>query len=125
MAQELCDRVAIIRKGRLLANQPLSELLDLFCHEHYQIRIKGGIESYHASRFAGLTMDTENGDTILSGAIADQATLHQHLAKVYDLQLPLLSVTRIEPNLEEVFMQLLNEGEKGEQHENRIVSYVQ
>lgn len=125
MAQELCDRVAIMRKGRLLANQPLTELLDLFCREHYQIRIKGAVESYHTACFNGLTVDTENGDTILTGAIADQATLHQHLARVHDLQLPLLSVTRIEPNLEEVFMQLLDEGEKGEQHENRVVSYVQ
>jgi ABC-2 type transport system ATP-binding protein len=124
MAQALCDRVAIIRKGHLLADQPLVELLHLFHQEYYQIRVKGQLDSHHSSWFDGLHTCTENGDTILSGAIADQAALHSHLTKVYDLSLPLLSVTRIEPNLEDVFMRLVDGGEKGESSEYRAVSNV-
>ncbi len=125
MAQELCDRVAIIRKGRLLTDQPLNELLHFFSQEHYQIRIKGDLDCYQIPVFAGLTIANENGDTTLSGAITDQAALHAHLSTIQNLNLPLLSVTRVEPNLEEVFMQLLHGGEKEEPYENRIVSYVQ
>jgi ABC-2 type transport system ATP-binding protein len=125
MAQELCDRVAIIRKGRLLTDQPLNELLHFFRQEHYQIRIKGDLDCYQIPVFAGLTIANENGDTTLSGAITDQAALHAHLSTIQNLNLPLLSVTRVEPNLEEVFMQLLHGGEKEEPYENRIVSYVQ
>lgn len=124
MAQALCDRVAIIRQGRLLANQPLEELLDLFSQEYYQIRVKGLLEETSMSSFEGLTMSTENGETLLEGAIIDQAALHETLTRLREMELPLLSVARIEPNLEEVFMTLIEEGQKGERLEPLFVSHV-
>ena len=124
MAQALCDRVAIIRQGRLLANQPLEELLHVFSREYYQIRIKGLLEEYNTPLPNDLTISIENGETILEGAIADQSALHEHLTQLYEMNLPLLSVTRIEPNLEEVFMTLIDEGKKGERHEPQLASHM-
>ena len=61
----------------------------------YEIRIKGHLGKRWAARFEGLTFTLEdNGDTLLSGAVADQAALHGLLRKVRDLGMPLLSVTR-------------------------------
>lgn len=120
MAQALCDRVAIIRKGQLLTDQPLTELLHLFRQEYYQIKVKGHLDSHESSWFDGLNICAENGHTILSGAIANQDVLHGHLTKVRDLSLPLLSVSRIEPNLEDVFTQMVDG--KGEQSEYQTVS---
>ena len=40
----------------------------------------------------------DNGDTLLTGAVVDQATLHGLLRKARDLGLPLLSVNRFEPD---------------------------
>jgi hypothetical protein len=43
----------------------------------YEIRLKGHLESRWADRFDGLTITLEeNGDTLLSGPVADQAALH-------------------------------------------------
>ena len=120
MAQALCDRVAIIRKGQLLTDQPLTELLHLFRQEYYQIKVKGHLDSHESSWFDDLNICAENGHTILSGAIANQDVLHGHLTKVRDLSLPLLSVSRIEPNLEDVFTQMVDG--KGEQSEYQTVS---
>ena len=120
MAQALCDRVAIIRKGQLLTDQPLTELLHLFHQEYYQIKVKGHLDSHETSWFDGLNICAENGHTILSGAIANQDVLHEHLTKVRDLSLPLLSVSRIEPNLEDVFTQMVDG--KGEQSDYQTVS---
>jgi ABC-2 type transport system ATP-binding protein len=120
MAQALCDRVAIIRKGQLLTDQPLTELLHLFRQEYYQIKVKGYMDNHESSWFDGLNICAENGHTILSGAIANQDVLHGHLTKVRDLSLPLLSVSRIEPNLEDVFTQMVDG--KGEQSEYQTVS---
>jgi len=39
----------------------------------------------------------ENGDTLLTGPVVDQAALHGLLKKVRDLGLPLLSVNRVQP----------------------------
>ena len=120
MAQALCDRVAIIRKGQLLTDQPLTELLHLFRQEYYQIKVKGHLDSHESSWFDDLNICAENGHTILSGAIANQDVLHGHLTKVRDLSLPLLSVSRIEPNLEDVFTQMVDG--KGEQSDYQTVS---
>jgi ABC-2 type transport system ATP-binding protein len=125
MAQSLCDRVAIIRKGQLLADQPLKELLHLFHQEYYSIKVKGYLDSHESRWFDGLNICAENGDTILSGPIEDQDALHGHLTKVRDLSLPLLSISRMEPNLEDVFTRLVEGNEKGEPIEHSAVSNVQ
>jgi hypothetical protein len=62
----------------------------------YQIRIKGHLDIQWAAWFDGLTITLEdNGDTILSGQVVDQAALHGLLKKVRDLGLPLVSVNLI------------------------------
>ena len=64
----------------------------------YQIRIKGHLGSQWTDWFGGLTITLEeDGDTLLTGPVIDQAALHGLLKKVRDLGLPLLSVNRVEP----------------------------
>ena len=62
----------------------------------YQIRIKGHLDSQWTDWFAGLTITLENGDTILTGPVVDQAALHGLLKKVRDLGMPLISVCPLE-----------------------------
>jgi hypothetical protein len=65
--------------------------------EHYAIRIKGHLDPCWSEWFEGLAVThTESGETILSGPVADQATLHGLLAKVRDLNLSLISVIRVQ-----------------------------
>ena len=67
----------------------------------YKIRLQGHLDSNWASWFEGMTITlTEDGDTVLSGPVVDQAALHGLLKKVRDLGLPLLSVNRIITNQE-------------------------
>jgi hypothetical protein len=69
----------------------------------YQIRIKGHLGRQWISWFEGLTITLqEDGDTLLTGAVIDQAALHGFLKKVRDLGLPLLSVNSVEPTQEDV-----------------------
>jgi hypothetical protein len=64
----------------------------------YQIRIQGQLGRQWTDWFGGLTIVPEdNGDTLLTGPVVDQAALHGLLRKVRDLGLPLLSVMRLEP----------------------------
>jgi hypothetical protein len=68
--------------------------------ELYEIRVRGHLESRWANRFEGLTITLEdNGDTLLTGPVADQAALHGLLKKVRDLGLSLLSINQV-PTLE-------------------------
>jgi hypothetical protein len=61
----------------------------------YQIRIKGHLGRQWADWFEGLTITLEdNGDTLLTGQVIDQAALHGLLKKVRDLGIPLISVNQ-------------------------------
>ncbi len=64
----------------------------------YEIRLKGHLGSQWTDWFDGLTITLEeDGDTLLTGPVIDQAALHGLLKKVRDLGLPLLSVSPVEP----------------------------
>ncbi|MCU0487245.1 MAG: hypothetical protein MUC85_14165 [Anaerolineales bacterium] len=62
----------------------------------YQIRIKGHLDSQWTDWFEGLSITLEeNGDTLLSGPVVDQAALHGLLKKVRDLGMSLVSVVQV------------------------------
>ena len=65
---------------------------------HYEIRLKGHLDNHWADWFDGLTITREdNGETLLTGLVVDQAALHGLLRKVRDLGLPLVAVIQVEP----------------------------
>jgi len=69
----------------------------------YQIRIKGHLGCQWTDWFEGLTITLEdNGDTLLTGPVVDQAALHGLLKKVRDLGMPLLSVNPVNPSQADV-----------------------
>ena len=63
----------------------------------YEIRIRGHLDNRWAGWFEGLTITlADNGETLLTGPVVDQAALHGLLRKVRDLGLPLLAVIQID-----------------------------
>jgi hypothetical protein len=63
--------------------------------ELYEIRLKGHLDAQWVTWFDSLTITLEeNGDTLLSGPVADQAALHGLFKKIRDLGVTLISVNR-------------------------------
>ena len=63
----------------------------------FQIRIKGHLGHDWTDWFEGLTITLDdNGDTLITGPVLDQAALHGLLRRVRDLGLPLISVSPVE-----------------------------
>ena len=64
----------------------------------YQIRIKSHLGRQWTDWFEGLAITLEdNGETLLTGQVVDQAALHGLLKKVRDVGMPLLSVSPMKP----------------------------
>jgi hypothetical protein len=57
--------------------------------------VQGKLDDRWADEFAGFVMAArENGETLLSGPVADQAALHEVLEELHGLGLPLLLVAQ-------------------------------
>ena len=78
----------------------MSDRTDAHHQQIYQIRVQGRLDKRRSDWFEGMTMGLESASdhtriTTLTGAVTDQARLRGILAKLWDLNLTLISVTRI------------------------------
>jgi len=69
-------------------------------HHDYEIRVAGRLAPRWSAWFDGMAVAPgDDGTTVLSGQLADQAALHGLLAKLRDLGLPLISLTQKDEHL--------------------------
>lgn len=64
----------------------------------YQVIVRGELSDDAATVFKGMTLERDDGTTILVGPIRDQAELQGLLTRISDLGLTLLSARSIESN---------------------------
>ena len=110
LAQELCDRVVIIHQGHLLTDLPVHKLLARFRKDLYEVRLGGSLDSSASSWLDGFSVTSEDGESSIRGPIPDQVRLYDLLTQIRTQHLPLIAVEPVEPNLEDVFVQILGEG---------------
>jgi hypothetical protein len=68
--------------------------------QQYKIRLKSQLSQAWADYFDGFKLENgENGETILSGEVVDQAALHGLLTLIRDLGIPLLEIRQIQPEV--------------------------
>jgi ABC-2 type transport system ATP-binding protein len=115
VAQELCDRIGIISKGKLVVCKPTDQLLELFSDQVFEFRLDrvpqdGCFTDLRGVRSAGTTV-SEEGDVLLS--ISMDADLEMRSAALYGvvsrLQAQgclLRSVAQRQQTLEDVFLRL-------------------
>jgi hypothetical protein len=61
----------------------------------YRIIIKGVLDPSWSDWFDGLSISTQEGNTILIGIVPDQSALHGILAKINDLGLSIISMVQM------------------------------
>jgi hypothetical protein len=63
----------------------------------YEVRLDGVLDARWSPWFAGLRIEHQGDQTLLSGTLADQPALHGILEKVRDLGLSIVAVRRLPP----------------------------
>ena len=77
----------------------MAEVIDSNRPTIYQIKIKNHLSSDWTDWFEGLTITPEeDGDTLLTGPVIDQAALYGLIKKVRDLGMTLISLNPVQPN---------------------------
>lgn len=105
IAQDICDRIAIIKDGQLVADHNTAALLDRFRVDHYEIRLAGTLSAEDAATW-GLAATYADGQTCLTGPLPDQDALYAVLDQARARGLALLAVSMVQPSLEDVFIRL-------------------
>jgi ABC-2 type transport system ATP-binding protein len=107
MAEELCDRVAVIRDGRIITDLPTGDLLDRYVEDRFAVEAAGTREALVDALAADLALESANGRTTIELPTADQDSLHAVLARLHAASVPVLGVSRVRPSLEDVFVSLV------------------
>jgi hypothetical protein len=63
----------------------------------YRIEVEGQLDKSWSGWFSDMTLTLQDDLSILTGPVADQAALRGLLSKIWDLNLTLVSITRLGP----------------------------
>jgi len=109
MAEELCDRVAVIRDGRIITDLPTGELLDRYVEDRFAIQIEDNKADLAGTLPVEVALESGGGHATIKLPTADQDTLHDVLARLHTGAVPVLGVSRVRPSLDEIFVRLVKE----------------
>jgi ABC-2 type transport system ATP-binding protein len=107
MAEELSDRVAVIRDGRIITDLPTGELLDRYVEDRFEVEVAGERVAVADALPFKAPIASDDGHATIQLPTADQGSLHAVLAKLRSSEVPILGVSRVRPNLEDVFVSLV------------------
>jgi ABC-2 type transport system ATP-binding protein len=108
MAEELCDRVAVMRDGRVVADLPTRQLLERYVENRYEVQVAASEATPLTSLLpSGGSLAQLDGYATIELSSADQIPLHALLDALHERSVPLISVTRVQPSLEEIFVKLV------------------
>ncbi|EWT04996.1 ABC transporter [Intrasporangium chromatireducens Q5-1] len=106
VAQELSDRIAVIRDGEIIADLPTGELLKKYAEDRWEIRLAGAIDGLGVALPDGASFSTEADLTrvLLPTQTTDPYPV---LDRIRATDAHLVSVAKAQPTLEEVFLRVL------------------
>ncbi|MFC4114956.1 ABC transporter ATP-binding protein [Nonomuraea zeae] len=103
VVQELCDRVAVMRQGRLVSDLPTRDLLASFRErDRYEIRVEGAAPP-------GFDAVTSEGVSTISVRVRDPIEVYDVVERLRAHGAVMESLTQVQPDLEDVFLALVNE----------------
>jgi hypothetical protein len=98
MALAVIIAVAVIRMwSHSMGGEDMTSARNGPLPHRYRIRIRGRLGETIRSAFPALRARASGGDTVLTGALCDQAALYGVLAEIEALRLELLEVRRLPP----------------------------
>ena len=112
-AQALADRIAIIRRGRIIANGNFEELARRFVGDpQMELRVRGRLNGL-AHEIGDMVTVEESGENWLRYRVADPDQTNPALIhRVMDLGVDLVTLAPLTQTLEEIYLQVVKEDEQ-------------
>jgi len=116
--EEICDRVVILSEGRVIADDPVDELVGVFETQAYQLVVAGdvasGVRDRLDDRFRVENWESLEDRTRFDVTLAEDDTLYGVLDVLREAGHRLLDVNGLEPDLEDVFLDVTGTAPGGE-----------
>lgn len=110
VVQNLCERVIIVNKGRVVADDRVDNLVSLFRAEAYRIHVATALdESVHsrlADHFSLSEWNVSNLETTFEANVRDGDELYALIDELRSAKAPLVGIAKAEPDLAQVFMRM-------------------
>lgn len=119
VAQELSDRIAVIKQGEIIADLPTEQLLARHAENRFEIRVTGPAAAVAGALPDGIHAETDGEATVVRLREADGRGVYAVLERLGASGIDLVSVAQARPSLEEVFIRLIHEQRSptAEQHD--------
>ncbi|HEU5421374.1 MAG TPA: ABC transporter ATP-binding protein [Streptosporangiaceae bacterium] len=111
LARDLADRIAVIDSGQIIADLPTADLLARFAEDRFELRVPGPPDGLAAGLPAGARAAADGPSSRITLPDARQDSLRECLEKLWARNIPVLSVSRAQPDLEEIFLRLIHSGD--------------
>src|SRR5713226_9925108 len=118
-AQELSDRIAVIKEGEVIADLPTAELLARHAENRFEIRITGSLNG--AALPSGARVEPDGDQTRVLLPDTDNRAVFAVLERLGATGSGLVSVSQARPSLEEVFIRLIHNNQADDRERARKV----
>ncbi|MEW6685578.1 MAG: ABC transporter ATP-binding protein [Candidatus Edwardsbacteria bacterium] len=112
VAEELCDRVAIINKGKIVACDSVRNLIRLFSVEEYRFIISGKLTPEQKEKFSHFTLTQieEDSYTTVDVTLRQPSEIYEIMDIFRQANSKIISLDKLEPDLEKVFLEIVRGG---------------
>lgn len=114
VVEDVCDRVVILSEGRVIADDPVEDLVGVFQTQAYRVTITGELPDCPRdlldARFNADNWQTHGDQTIFDITLTDGDVLYDVIDVLRDADVALDDVDRIDPDLEDVFLEVTGTG---------------
>ncbi|WAX59174.1 ABC transporter ATP-binding protein [Jatrophihabitans cynanchi] len=107
IAQQLADRIAVIRSGSVIADLPTRELLARYAEDRVEVRVAGSLNGILLP--AGVIAEPEHGATRIIVPSTRTSDVYAVLRRLEAGNIAIVSMTQAQPSLEEIFLRLIGD----------------
>lgn len=111
LVQDICDRVIIIHEGRIVTDDKVSNLLELFKARAYRFKIEGSLSESQQSKlkenFEMIQFQNGTHESFIDVEILENRKIYDLMEILRENRSPIESIDRQDPNLEEIFLRIV------------------
>jgi len=109
--QDLCDRVIVLNEGRVVADDTVANLLEVFKVRAYRLQLVGPLRQFQQEalkqRFDLVEISETSELTQIDVQLGDSGDIYELIGILQQGQSRIESIDRHDPNLEEIFLRMV------------------